>query len=79
MPIQSELTPDPLVLFGQRIVQLRKLRGWSQEQLALECGMARSYLGGVERGKRNIALLNICKLADALSVSPAEMLQFSKD
>jgi transcriptional regulator with XRE-family HTH domain len=43
---------------------------------ALECGMARSYLGGVERGKRNIALLNICKLADALSVSPAEMLKF---
>ncbi|MEC4749444.1 helix-turn-helix transcriptional regulator [Methylomicrobium sp. Wu6] len=38
--------------------------------------MARSYSGGVERGKRNIALLNICKLADALSVSPAEMLQF---
>ncbi|WFP49315.1 helix-turn-helix transcriptional regulator [Methylomonas sp. EFPC3] len=71
--------PDPLVLFGQRLVQLRKERGWSQEQLALECGMARSYLGGVERGKRNIALLNICKLADALSVSPAEMLKFKGD
>lgn len=79
MPTDSQPTPDPLVLFGLRLVQLRKERGWSQEQLALECGMARSYLGGVERGKRNIALLNICKLADALSVSPAEMLQFSKD
>ncbi|MGZ8162043.1 MAG: helix-turn-helix domain-containing protein [Methylobacter sp.] len=79
MLTHSELKPDPLILFGQRLVQLRKQRGWSQEQLALECGMARSYLGGVERGKRNIALLNICKLADALSVSPAEMLQFNKD
>lgn len=76
MSTNSKLTPDPLVLFGQRLVQLRKERGWSQEHLALECGMARSYLGGVERGKRNIALLNICKLADALSVSPAEMLKF---
>lgn len=60
----------------QRLVQLRKERGWSREQLALECGMARSYLGGVERGKRNIALLNFCKLADELSVSPEEMLKF---
>ncbi|MGY6274391.1 helix-turn-helix domain-containing protein [Methylomonas sp. MgM2] len=76
MPTDSNTPSDPLVLFGQRLVQLRKQRGWSQEQLALECGMARSYLGGVERGKRNIALLNICKLADALSVSPADMLKF---
>jgi len=68
----SELKPDPLVLLGQHLVQLRKARGWSQEQLALECGMARSYLGGVERWKRNIALLNICKLADALSVYPLQ-------
>jgi len=79
MPTDSQPTPDPLVLFGQRLVQLRKDRGWSQEQLALECGMARSYLGGVERGKRNIALLNICKLADALSVPPAEMLKLNND
>lgn len=79
MLTDSDLKLNPLVQFGQRLVQLRKQRGWSQEQLALECGMARSYLGGVERGKRNIALLNICKLADALSVSPAEMLKFHED
>ncbi|MDT4289574.1 helix-turn-helix transcriptional regulator [Methylomonas sp. MO1] len=54
------------------------MRGWPQEQLTPACGMARSYLGGVEWGKRNIALLNICKLADALSVSPAEMLKSQK-
>lgn len=67
---------EPQLLFGKRLVQLRKLRGWSQERLSLESGVARSYLGGVERGQRNIALLNICRLAKALSVSPDELLKF---
>lgn len=66
----------PLQMFGSRLVKLRKLRGWSQELLALESGLARSYLGGVERGQRNIALVNICKLADALEVEPSELLRF---
>ena len=39
-----------LKLFGQRLAAVRKERGWSQEQLALESGVARSYLSGVERG-----------------------------
>ena len=67
---------DPRVLFGSRLVKLRKAREWSQEQLALESGLARSYLGGVERGQRNIAIINICKLADALGVEPLELLRF---
>jgi transcriptional regulator with XRE-family HTH domain len=67
---------DPRVLFGKRLVHLRKERGWSQEQLALESGLARSYLGGVERGQRNIAILNICRLAEALEVLPSELLSF---
>lgn len=62
--------------FGSQLVKLRKARGWSQEQLALESGLARSYLGGVERGQRNIALINICKLADALEIEPFELLRF---
>lgn len=57
-------------------MQLRKERGWSQEQLALESGLARSYLGGIERGHRNVALLNICRLAETLNVSPSELLDF---
>jgi transcriptional regulator with XRE-family HTH domain len=69
---------DPLVLFGKKLVQLRKARGWSQEQLALESGLARSYLGGVERGQRNIALLNICRLAEALNQPPSELLNFTQ-
>ncbi len=66
---------DPRVVFGLRLIQLRKTREWSQERLALESGLARSYVGGVERGQRNIALLNIHRLAGALKVTPAALLQ----
>ena len=68
---------DPLELFGKRLVELRKAKGWSQEKLALESGLARSYVGGIERGQRNIALYNICVLADTLGVEPNEMLMFA--
>lgn len=67
---------DVLVLFGKRLVELRKAKGWSQEVLSLESGVARSYLGGVERGQRNIALVNMCRLAEALEVPPSELLIF---
>lgn len=66
----------PLQLFGQHLIELRKARGWSQERLALESGLARSYVGGIERGQRNLALINICILADTLGVTPSEMLDF---
>lgn len=62
--------------FGKRLAALRKARGWSQEVLALESGIARSYLGGVERGQRNIALVNICRLAEALNLKPSALLDF---
>lgn len=70
---------DPLSLFGKRLVELRKEKGISQENLALECGIARSYLSGVERGKRNIALLNIYKLAQALDIPPSRLLELPTD
>ncbi len=70
------MSDDPRVLFGRRLAELRRAKSWSQEKLALESGLARSYLGGVERGQRNIALLNICKLADTLGVPPAELMAF---
>lgn len=66
----------PLFQFGRRLVALRQERGWSQEKLALESGLARSYLSEVERGIRNIALLNICRLADTLGLEPAELLKW---
>lgn len=76
MPDKPSKNTDPRILFGERLIEIRKTKGWSQERLSLESGVARSYLGGVERGQRNIALLNICRLAEALAVSPAELLRF---
>ncbi|HEV2271381.1 MAG TPA: helix-turn-helix transcriptional regulator [Steroidobacteraceae bacterium] len=67
---------NPKILFGKRIAVLRKAKGWSQEKLALESGISRSYIGGVERGQRNIALVNICRLAEALETPPAKLLTF---
>ena len=67
---------DPRVLFGRRMAELRRAKGWSQEKLALESGLARSYLGGVERGQRNLALLNICRLAETLDVPVRELMTF---
>lgn len=72
------MTGDPLKLFGRHLTWLRKQRGWSQEALSLESGLARSYLSGIERGTRNVALYNICTLADTLGVAPAEMLDFGQ-
>ena len=66
---------DPRVRFGLKLIEIRKTRGWSQERLALESGLARSYLGEVERGKRNIALLNIFKLAETLKVEPSVLFE----
>ncbi|VVD63096.1 helix-hairpin-helix DNA-binding motif-containing protein [Pandoraea horticolens] len=69
---------NPLALFGDHLARLRKARGWSQEKLALESGLARSYVSGIERGRRNVALVNICVLADTLGVPTSEMLRFAQ-
>jgi transcriptional regulator with XRE-family HTH domain len=53
--------------------QLRDERGYSQEELAERADMHRNYVGGVERGERNVALENIVKLAKALAVKPADL------
>lgn len=66
---------DPLKQFGLKLVEIRKSKGLSQEKLALESGLARSYLSGIERGQRNIALLNIHKLAETLQVPPSQLLE----
>jgi transcriptional regulator with XRE-family HTH domain len=59
--------------FGSRLRQLRDERGYSQEELAERAGLHRNYVGGVERGERNVALENIVKLAKALSVPPRDL------
>ncbi len=62
-----------LVRFGRRVRELRKKKGLSQEALALEAGLDRTYVGGVERGERNISLVNTYKLANALGVQVREL------
>lgn len=61
--------------FGEQVRRLRTSKGFSQEKLAELAGLHRNYIGGIERGERNIALLNILRLAKALGVSPSELLQ----
>ncbi|HMR48042.1 MAG TPA: helix-turn-helix transcriptional regulator [Arachnia sp.] len=60
---------------GTKLRALRKERGFSQEGLAIEAGMDRTYVGGIERGERNPAFDNLCRLADALGVAPALLLE----
>jgi transcriptional regulator with XRE-family HTH domain len=57
------------------IVALRHAKGWSQEALAFECGLHRTFVAHVERLARNIAIDNIERLAEALQVEPYELLK----
>lgn len=59
--------------FGTRIREIRKERGLSQETLALSCSLDRTYIGGVERGERNLSLINIYKIAKALRVPAGDL------
>jgi transcriptional regulator with XRE-family HTH domain len=58
--------------FGTRMRALRQQKGLSQEKLAFSCGLDRTYIGSVERGERNISLVNIHTIAAALGVSSKE-------
>ena len=60
-------------IFGARVRALRTEKGWSQEYFAFECGLHRTYFGAVERGKRNISLENIKKIANTFRIDIAEL------
>jgi len=64
-----------LAEFGARLRELRYEAGLTQEALALNSGIDRSYVGQVERGERNISLENIVKLANGLGVVPHKLLE----
>lgn len=61
-----------LVELGKRIKQVRKTKELSQEQLALKAEIDRSYMGGIERGERNVTFLTLVKLATCLGCDVAE-------
>jgi transcriptional regulator with XRE-family HTH domain len=66
---------DILKRFGQRVRELRSQQRLSQEAFAERCGLDRTYVGGIERGERNLALRNINAIAKALGISLAELMR----
>jgi transcriptional regulator with XRE-family HTH domain len=62
-----------LALLGQQIRRLREEKNLSQEQFAGLAGIDRAYYGGIERGERNVAAINIIKIADALGVEVGKL------
>lgn len=62
-----------LVKLGHQIRKLRKESGFSQEGFAAEVGLDRTYMGGIERGERNIAALNLVRIAKTLKVEVGEL------
>lgn len=60
-------------IVGLKIKEIRKSKGWTQEQLAEIASIHYSYIGGIERGERNISLETLQKIIDALEVSAVEL------
>lgn len=66
---------DILARFGRKVRELRQAKGLSQEAFAAECGLDRTYMGGIERGERNVALRNIDVIARTLGISLSELMK----
>lgn len=64
-----------LILFGKAVRHIREQKGLSQEALADLSRLHRTYIGGIERGERNVGLINLLRLSKALKVLPSELLQ----
>ena len=72
-PVSLEKTKVPeLVAFGTAVRRRRTELGYLQEGFGDACGIDRSYMGGIERGEHNLALVNILKIVQALGVQPSE-------
>jgi len=65
---------DVRVRFGRRLQKLRKQRGWTQVQMAEKLGLDRSYLADVERGKRNVSLVNLQIIAKGFDLSVSKLM-----
>ena len=64
---------DIRVRFGKAVRKKRRKLGVSQEEFADMCGLDRTYIGGIERGERNVSLVNIERISRALRVSLSEL------
>ena len=60
---------------GRNLKGLRKERGWSQEELAFESGLHRTYISGIERGARNPTVLVLWRIAETLNVTMTELVK----
>lgn len=67
--------PDILLRFGEALRSRRLEAGLSQEELADRCGLDRTYISGIERGRRNVGLRNLGSIAKALGVTVSELLE----
>lgn len=74
-----EATSSDLKSFGLALRMFRERANLSQEALAHICGLHRTYIGSVERGERNIGLLNIHVLAGALNVAGSELIRAAEE
>ena len=72
---QSRKKVSARAVLAANVVARRRDKGWSQEALAFECGLHRTFVAHVERQVRNIAIDNIEKLAVALGIEPYELLK----
>ena len=61
--------------FGERLRALRRQKGLTQEALALLCGLDQTYVSGIERGLRNVSLVNIHRIARTLELSPKDFFE----
>lgn len=74
-PVDQERRQEILRLFGETVRAHRARAGLSQEELAFAAGLDRTYVGGVERGERNLSLVNIVRIAEALNTAPSTLLE----
>jgi len=75
-PVSRE---DPRLALGRQVARLRRARGLSQEALARRSGLSRSYLASLERGHRNVGLVNLHRLATALDLALADLFPLEAD
>jgi transcriptional regulator with XRE-family HTH domain len=66
---------DVVRAFGHAVRKRRQRLGWSQEELADRCGLHRTYIGGIERGERNVSLRNLDLIARTLGTTADSLLR----